>query len=245
VSKALEVSCNYFYFVVSERMAADGDIDMLNSYARRLGLGVPTGIEIGEFRGTIASKAHREANAAFWRPGDTLQAAIGQSDYLFTPIQMATMLGTFLNGGTRYANHLLLCVRDYGSGEIYYAPEPVIVEQTEIAPEHLNAIKRGMSNVIDAGGTAAILFRDFPGLTAGGKTGTAQVPKGSPNATFIAFAPYEVPEVAVSVVIEHGRHGTWAGFTAEDIFAYYFKYKTFGQSLDWPEETDEDFDEID
>jgi penicillin-binding protein 2 len=232
IDEALAVSCNYFYFVVGERMAENNDIELLNSYARRMGLGVHTGLEVGERRGVIASRAHKVANLSAWVPGDTLQAAIGQSDYVFTPIQMATMLGTFLNGGTRYENRLLLKVKEYGSGEIYHAPEPVIADEIDITPEHSSLLKRGMRDAVDEGGTGAILFRDLPGLTTGGKTGTAQVPSGSPNATFVAFAPYETPELAVSVVIEHGRHGTWSGFTAEDIFAYYFGYKNFEQSLD-------------
>jgi penicillin-binding protein 2 len=235
VGEALKVSCNYFYFVVAERMAAasPGDIQVLNSYAHRLGLGVRTGVEVGEERGVTASRAHSVANAGTWRPGDTLQSAIGQSDYLFTPIQMATMLGTVLNGGTRYENRLLLYVKEYGSDDIYYAPEPKIADHIDISPEHLNVVKTGMNEVTDTGGTAAVLFRDLPGLTTGGKTGTAQVGASkSPNATIVLFAPYSEPEISLSVVIENGRHGTWAGFTAEDIFAYYFNYKTFNESLD-------------
>ncbi|MCL2099497.1 MAG: penicillin-binding transpeptidase domain-containing protein [Oscillospiraceae bacterium] len=240
VDQALAVSCNYFYFVIGERMEANRDIEILNSYARSLGLGVRTGVGVGEYAGTLASRANKEANASTWYPGDTLQAAIGQSDYLFTPIQLSTMLGTVLNGGVRYESRLLLYVQEYGSDEIFYAPKSEIVSQIEITPEHLRALKTGMRNGFSEGGTASILFNGLPGLTAGGKTGTAQVHREkSPNATIVAFAPYETPELAMSVVIENGRHGTWAGFTAEDVFAYYFGYKSFDQSMDLPDEPDE------
>ena len=241
VSRALQVSCNYFYFVVGRRMAADNDIALLNSYARRMGLGVHTGVGFGEVSGMIASRANRTARAGTWFPGDTLQAAIGQSDYMFSPIQMSVMLGTVLTGGTRYKTQLLLYVREFGADGIYYAPEPQIADQFEIAPEHLEAVKIGMRDVFELGGTAAVLFRDLPGLTTGGKTGTAQVQRSrSSHATIVAFAPFEEPELSMSVVIEHGARGTWSGFVAEDVFAYYFGYKTFREALGLPEEEPEE-----
>jgi penicillin-binding protein 2 len=246
VHEALKVSCNYFYFVVSERMAENNDIKVLNSYAQRLGLGVHTGVGVGEKKGVLASLEHRIANASTWYPGDTLQSAIGQSYYAFTPIQMATLLGTVLNSGTRYETRLLLYVKEYGSDDIYYAPEPVIADQIEIAPDHFNAVKRGMNEVTEAaGGTGATLFKELPGLTTGGKTGTVQIRASeSSNATIVAFAPYEEPELSMSVVIERGSRGTWAGFVAEDVFAYYFGYKSFNQSLDLPDEIEEDMQEL-
>jgi penicillin-binding protein 2 len=152
---------------------------------------------------------------------------------------MAAMMGAVSTGGVRYETRLLLYVKEYGSDEIYYAPEPVIADRIDISPEHLNSIKLGMRDVFDpgAGGTAGILFQNMPGLSMGGKTGTAQVGRTrSPNATIVAFAPYTQPEIAMSVVIENGRHGTWAGFTAEDVFAYYFGYKSLSESLDLPPE---------
>jgi penicillin-binding protein 2 len=244
VAEAIAVSCNYFYYVLGERMEANRDIELLNSYARNLGLGVRTGIEVGESLGILASRANSEANASTWRPGYTLQAAIGQSDYLFTPLQMATMLSTVLTGGTRYETRLLLHVKEFGSDEIYYTPQPTAAAQIELIPEHLNAVKMGMNKVFTSVGTGVGLFSHLPGLMVGGKTGTAQVGEGrSPNATIVAFAPYEAPEISMSVVIENGRHGAWAGFTAEDVFAYYFGYKTFDQSLDLPEEDEEDEDD--
>ena len=248
VSTALQYSCNYFYFVIGRRMSADGDIAILNSYARQMGLGVPTGIGLGERRGIIASRERSEARAGSWRPGDTLAASIGQSEYVFTPIQMAAMLSTVLTGGTRYETQLLLHVKEFGSDEIYYAPAPVAADHIEIQSDHLNAIKLGMRDVFEPGGTGAILFADMPGLTTGGKTGTAQIRPGvSPHATIVAFAPFEEPELSVSVVIEHGSRGTWAGFVAEDVFAYYFGYATFYELTDFPappEEIEYDEDEV-
>ena len=236
VSEALQHSCNYYYYVVGERVG----IRALNEYSRHLGFGEYTGVEIAETRGILASPEYKEVNGEVWTSGDLLQASIGQSDNVFSPLQMATMLGTVLNSGTRYKSHLLLCVKEYGSDEIYYSPEPTVVDEIEISETSLNAVFLGMKNVIEAG-SAASLFNSFPNNFVGGKTGTAQVHvgKSSENGTFVAFAPFNKPEIAMSVVIEKGAKGTWAGFVSEDVLSYYFGYKTFEASMDLPEPTEE------
>ena len=227
VTEALEHSCNFFYFTVGDRVG----IEALNKYSRHLGLGEFTGIEIGETKGDLASES------AVWRGGDTLRAAIGQENR-FSPLQMAAMLGTVLNDGERYRSHLLLCVKEYGSDEIYYAPKPEILDSVEISESYLNAVRLGMRNVVEMG-TASVLFNGFP-VRVGGKTGTAQVgTTTSSNGTFIAFAPYNEPQVSMSVVIEKGAKGTWAGFVAEDVLAYYFGHRTFDDLMDIAQETHE------
>ncbi|GHU36378.1 hypothetical protein FACS1894105_06620 [Clostridia bacterium] len=236
ITEALRDSCNYFYYVASERIG----IDKMNEYSRHLGLGEYTGIEIGETKGILASRAYKEANAEAWYAGDLLQAAIGQSDNRFSPLQFATMLGTVINGGKRYASHLLLAVKDYGSAKSIFVKEPEILDETVISPENLLAVRTGMNDVIETG-TAASLFAGFP-VKVGGKTGTAQVNinKNSDNATFVAFAPYDNPEISMSVVIEKGSKGTWAGYVSEDILAYYFGYKTFAELTELRVETPEE-----
>jgi len=240
VTQAIQESCNYFFYTVGERVG----ITVLNDYARHFGLGGHTGIEIGEARGILASPEFAETRGEIWSGGQMLGASIGQSYNTFSPLQIATMLGTFLNGGERYKNTLLLCVKEYGSDEIYYSPEPEVVDSVEISEANFNAVKLGLRNVIELG-TAAALFNNMPGIRVGGKTGTVQVyvDKSSENATFVAFAPYEKPEIAMSVAIEKGAHGTWAGFVAEDVLMYYFGYKSFEQSMDLPVEIEE-IDEV-
>ncbi|MCL1793184.1 MAG: penicillin-binding transpeptidase domain-containing protein [Oscillospiraceae bacterium] len=237
VTQAIEHSCNYFFFVVGDRMG----INPLGEYAMRLGFGTRTGIEIGETPGILASREYAQSVGQVWTGGQTIAAAIGQSFNAFSPLQMATMLGAVLNGGQRYKNTLLLCVKEYGSDEIYYAPKPEIFDSAEISEAILNAVKQGMLNVIEAG-TAYSLFRDFPRYFVGGKTGTAQgnIGKSSENGTFVAFAPYSNPEVVISSVIEKGSKGTWAGFVSEDVLAYYFGYKTFAEAMDLPEEPEDE-----
>jgi penicillin-binding protein 2 len=205
-------------------------ITRLNEYSRRLGLGELTGIEIGETAGTLASPEFKESRGGIWVGGDLLQSAIGQSDNQFSPLQTANMLSTVLNGGYRYRCHLLLYVKEYGSDEIYYAPRTQILDSIEISDVNAEAVRRGMRDAISTG-TGRNLFNDIP-MRVGGKTGTAQISANrSNNATFVAFAPYTEPELSVSVVIEKGAHGSWAGFVAEDVIGYYFGYRTFEESI--------------
>ncbi|MCL2815120.1 MAG: penicillin-binding transpeptidase domain-containing protein [Oscillospiraceae bacterium] len=235
VSQAIQHSCNYFYFVVGDRMG----IGPIDAWATRLGMGEFTGIEIPETKGILASPEYAQSVGQGWAAGQTIAAAIGQSFNVFSPLQMATMLGAVLNGGERYKNTLLLCVKEYGSDEIYYAPRPEIAASSQIPQNALDAIKLGMLNVTE-GTVAGTLFNNFPRYFVGAKTGTAQVNigKSSENGTFIAFAPYSDPKVSVSAVIEKGSRGIWAGFVAEDVLAYYFGYKTFAEAMDLPEETE-------
>lgn len=229
VSRAIRDSCNYFFYTVSERMT----IEKLNEYSRRIGLGVNTGIELGETKGILASREYKEAHQGAWFEGDLLQAAIGQSDNAFSPLQMAQMISTVLSDGNRYAMHLLLKVEEYGSGTPVKQSQRTVLDTTNISDATFNAIKNGMSDVIESG-TAKSLFKSFD-LKIGGKTGTAQIRKDQSNlGTFVCFAPFKQPEVAMSVVIERGSKGTYAGFVAEDVLYYYFGYRTYEEAMGLP-----------
>ncbi|MCL2095567.1 MAG: penicillin-binding transpeptidase domain-containing protein [Oscillospiraceae bacterium] len=237
VGHALEVSCNYFYYTVGQRMG----INTLTRYSRLLGLGELTGIEIGETAGVLASREAKEASGGVWVGGDLLQASIGQSINQFSPLQTANMLATVVNGGDRYKCRLLSSVKEYGTDNIYYSPGSEIINSVDISAANLDAVASGMRNAI-ATGTGAILFNRIP-VQVGGKTGTVQVAAGRSNdATFVAFAPYNNPRLSVSVVIEKGAHGSWAGFAAEDIIEYYFGYKTFEEAMDMDIGIDIDLD---
>ncbi|MCL2159571.1 MAG: penicillin-binding transpeptidase domain-containing protein, partial [Oscillospiraceae bacterium] len=137
VAQAIRDSCNYFFYVVGDRMG----IDPLAECAKHLGMGEYTGIEIAEQRGILASPEFVESRGGVWTGGQTIAAAIGQSFNAFTPLQMANMLGSVLNGGNRYKATLLLCVKEYGSDEIYYAPEPELADSIDIPEAYLNAVK--------------------------------------------------------------------------------------------------------
>ena len=222
VTQALENSCNYFFYEVGRRLG----IDLMDEYAARFGLGEKTGIELDEeTAGHMASPEYKKqvvtnVTSQDWYGGDTLQAAIGQSYSLFTPVQLANYAATIANGGARYKVNLIKSIRSSVDGSAVKEFEPVIVEKIDMDWEVINAVKQGMKKVVDEG-SAAEVFANY-GIQVGGKTGTAQVGDGSNNAVFIAYAPFDNPQIAVSVVLEHGVRGTNAALVAKDIFDAYF-----------------------
>lgn len=235
VTAALENSCNYFFYEVGRRTG----IDTLGEYAAKFGLGELTGIELGEeSSGHMASPEYKRqvvksATSRDWYGGDTLQAAIGQSYSLFTPVQLANYAATIANGGTRYKVNLIKSIRSSVDGTVIKEFVPEAVADVRMDNKILNAVKNGMKKVVDDG-SASSIFSNYA-IQIGGKTGTAQVGDGSNNAIFIAYAPFDNPEIAVAVVLEHGVRGTNAGYIAKDMFDEYFDLNKITQA----EETEE------
>lgn len=238
VSAALENSCNYFFYEIGSRMG----IETIDEYAEKFGLGGETGIELSEeTAGHVASPEYKKqvvsnVTSQDWYDGDTLQAAIGQSYSLFTPVQLANYAATIANGGTRYKVNLIKSIRSSEDGSVIKEFTPEVVENIDIDEDNLDAVKQGMKRVAEEG-TASNIFNDYP-IQIGSKTGTAQLGNGSNNAVFIAYAPFDDPEIAVSVVLEHGVSGTNAAQVAKDIFDAYFNLTD-----DEPEEEEESVSE--
>lgn len=235
VSQALENSCNYFFYEVGRRMG----IDTIDEYAAKFGLGESTGIELEEeTSGHMASPEYKKEiikniTSQDWYGGDTLQAAIGQSYSLFTPMQLANYTAAIANGGTRFKVNLIKSIRSSNDGSVVKEFLPVIEDELDIDDDIIDAVKDGMKKVADEG-SAAELFANYP-IEIGGKTGTAQLGNGSNNAVFIAFAPFDDPEIAVAVVLEHGVRGTNAGDVAKDIFNKYFNLTEGAAATEQPE----------
>ena len=186
-----------------------------------MGLGDYTGIELAEeAKGQVASPALREKSGREWYPGDVLQAAIGQSDNLFTPIQIANYMATLANGGTNYQVRLLKAVKSNAIEGLLTETTPKIKHNLAVQQENLDAVLGGMQ-LATSEGTASAAFADFPFKT-GGKTGSAQVSRGSSNGIYVGYAPYDNPQIAVAVVIEHGGSGGNASHVARDVFWQYF-----------------------
>ena len=215
VSEAIGVSCNYFFYEVGRLVG----IDKLGEYARKFGLGEKTGIELSESTGIVAGPEYRDKLNMEWYPGDTLQAAIGQSDNMYTPAQLASYVATILNKGKRYKLHLISEVKSYKTGKVVYKTQPEIISDNPISDSTYNAVKDGMRRVTDDG-TASSVFADFP-IAVAGKTGTAEVTGGSDTVLFVGFAPYDNPQIAVAVVLEHGATSSYAAKVARSMFEYY------------------------
>lgn len=222
VTHAIENSCNVFFYELGRRLG----IDKLDEYAKKFGLGEYTGIELSEeAEGHMASPEYKKEVVenvidSDWFGGDTLQAAIGQSYSLFTPVQLANYCATIANGGTRYKVNLIDSIRSSVDGSVVEDFQPKVVEKIDIAKETMDKIRGGMKKVVDEG-SARSIFEGYP-IQVGGKTGTAQLGTGANNAIFIAFAPFDNPQIAIAVVLEHGERGTNAGRVARDVFDQYF-----------------------
>ncbi len=216
VRGAIENSCNYFFYELGDRMG----IDTLTEYASKLGLGTKTGIEVPEYTGILAGPEYRDKIGLLWNPGDTLQAAIGQSDNAFTPLQLCAYMSTVVNGGIRYKATLLDSVVDYYTGEVIYDNVPTVLDKIDIPYAHIDVLKSAMKSVV-VDGTARTVFDDYE-YEVGGKTGTAQMGKGSDTALFVGFAPYDKPEIVVSVVVENGDKSSRATEVAKAVFDHYF-----------------------
>lgn len=242
VSQAIEKSCNFFFYETGDRVG----IDKLAEFARYFGLGVKTGIELpSETAGILAdrdSKAALHPDSQNWNPGDTLNAAIGQGDNQFSPLQMAKYISMLANGGHNIDVSIIKTIRNADGSEVSKEEINNFVNQklgitdnnTEdmnINPDYLKAILAGMESVTqDSSGTAYVRFRDFD-ISVGGKTGSAEAGKDANgndivNAWFVGFAPFENPEIAIVVMVENGLHGNYTAEVVRDIMEEYFGMNT-------------------
>ena len=218
VTRAIEVSCNYFMYDVGRRLG----IDKLDEYAAMFGLGQKTGVELYEESGVVASPAFTESLGGTWYEGNVLSVAIGQESTQVTPIQLTNYISTLVNGGTRYSTHLLKTVKSSDFSQVVYEYEPQVQDEINIAQENLEAVTEGMRELTTGTGSLASAFRNLP-FEVGAKTGSAQVSSTSDsNAVFVCYAPYDDPEIAISLVVEHGGSGSVLASLAAEILAYYF-----------------------
>lgn len=204
---ALAKSCNYFFYELGRRVTAT----KLTDYYRQFGLGVATGVEVDDSKGIILDVEDGT--------GDTLQIAIGQLN-AFTPLQLANYTATLANGGTHYRASLIDKIVSYDISTVYERSEPEVLNEIEMSDSNLNAVKEGMLSVTEDG-TGRLALGDYP-IKVGGKTGTSQVDGKADHSVFIAFAPFDNPEIAISVVLENGNSGFSAGTVVRKILDAYF-----------------------
>lgn len=217
VTEAIRVSCNYFFFEAGRLLG----IAKLDEYASRFGLGEKTGIELGESMGTMAGPAYTESQGGTWYEGSITSVAIGQESTQATPLQLANYIATLVNGGTRHAAHMLKETKSSDFTQVTYRYEPQVLDEIEIKPQNLEAVKAGMLKMAQS--SPAFLALPF---RAGAKTGSAQVSaQTESNAVFVCFAPYDDPEIAVAMAVEHGGSGIELANMASEVLSYYFSSK--------------------
>ena len=215
VSQAITNSCNYFFYEVGRLTG----IQTIDDYADQFGLGRTTGIEIGDNSGALASPEYAAAHELDWTDGQTITAAIGQSYNLFTPLQLSNYVATLVGGGDHYNAHLLKSVKTYDNSKFIYVYDEPSDNTVSISPTTLNAVTKGMHDLTK--GSLAGAFSKCV-VPAGAKTGSAQVGTEIANGVFVAYAPFDDPEIAVSIVIEKGGSGAALASTAVEIINAYF-----------------------
>jgi len=237
LEKAISQSCDVYFYQVGQRVG----VDALAEFAQKLGLGKKSGVEMEhEKSGLTPTKEWKQKNRKKkWQEGETLSVAIGQGFNLVTPLQMCVMTATLANGGLVYRPQLVEKVVD-PEGNVVEIFKPDLMRKVEGFDRYFRLIRAGMVEVVHGKrGTARRVA--IEGLRIGGKTGTAQVVKLSQyrhlkeedipykyrdHAWFTCFAPAENPEIAVTVLVEHGLHGSsGAGPIAKAIMKEYFRNK--------------------
>lgn len=216
---AITNSCNYYFATMGYRMG----MDTLREYLTAFGLGQSTGIEIGDRAGTLPENPPGE-NQAPW-------AAFGQGNQLYTPLQLANYVATLVSGGKHCQPHLLKAVKSYDNTQILAVGDSTPTNVVEMKDSTLQAVKEGMLGYTQPGGQVYSYFKDCV-VTAGAKTGTAQLGGGTTNnGVFVCFAPYDDPQIAVSIVIEHGNAGAALASTAVKILNAYFTADEIGTAI--------------
>ncbi|MZG54506.1 MAG: penicillin-binding protein 2 [Nitrospinae bacterium] len=233
---ALVQSCDVFFYTVGHRLG----IDTLARYAKKFGFGFPTGLGLSrEKRGLVPSTQWKLKNRKQpWLLGETISASIGQGYNLVTPLQQANMIASVANGGMLLKPYLVKRIEEPG-GKTIKEFFPEIKGKISGNSESLEIVRKALRDVVNGPKGTGKRSR-LKDVVVSGKTGTVQVVRMKSNdeldkkdeipykyrdhAWFVAFAPYEKPEIAVAVLVEHGGHGgTAAAPIAQKIFKKYFQ----------------------
>ena len=219
LTRAITCSCNTYFYEVGRQLG----ISKINEWFTSFGLGQKTGVELTEAQGQAASKEAREAAGGIWYPGNTVQAAIGQSDNLFTPIQLCSYVATLANGGTRYKAHFVKSIKSYDYSETIYEAEPVVLNKVNASAENFAAVRTGMISM--ANSLAAFKGCEYK---VASKTGTAQAKKkvngvtvAYTNGFMISYAPADDPQIAVVIAIENVDSSGLGNYVREVYDAYF------------------------
>ncbi|MCR5208532.1 MAG: hypothetical protein K6C14_08670 [Eubacterium sp.] len=222
VRTGLRDSCNIFFYNCATRLG----IDKMNLYGSMFGLGEKTGVEIPEAKGILAGPEYRKRFDMLWLPGDTVQAAIGQSDNLFTPLQLCNYCATVANGGTRYQLHFVKSRISNATGVVSETGTNV-VRTLDVSPKNIKTVQEGMRMVALEGGPAYVFSRIDTKVAC--KTGTSQVVvKGIKhnNGFLITYAPYDNPEISVATAIELAGSGSSTSQITSSVIDYYYSHNS-------------------
>ena len=214
VTGGIQYSCNFFFYEVGYRLGIVGDtfndsvgLNKLAKYADMYGLSETSGVEIEEYAPDVSDL-------------DAVRSAIGHGTNNYTTAGLARYVTTVANSGTCYNLTLVDKVEDK-SGSVVRENEAVVRNRIDMDPNYWNAIHAGMRKVVEN----KSYFADLD-VNVAGKTGTAQENRNRPNhALFISYAPYEAPEISVTVRVANGYTSDYAAQIAKDVYEYYYGLK--------------------
>ena len=219
MADALRDSCNIYFYTLGHRLG----IDKIDEYAAMFGLGQKTGLELSEAEGYVAGPETSAMLGQEWYGGNLLSAAIGQDNTKITMLQLSNYIATLVNGGNRYQTHLLKTVKSSDFSETVYEYEAQPVETLDLDPAYVEAVKKGMWEVANDEESTVDQYLSNLAVEVGAKTGSAQVSADeNANAVFVLFAPYDDPEIVISIVVEGGASGANLASAAGEIVNYYF-----------------------
>lgn len=201
---ALAHSDNVYFYEMGNRLG----IDRLEKYARMFGLGAKTGIDLPyEATGLVANRRYKEKNFddGEWYLSETFDASIGQGFNLVTPLQAAMVMGEIAADGKRYKPHVVnrIIAPD---GSVVKDFQPELLSQLDVPEEDIKLVQDGLHDVTKYG-TAASSFRGFT-VDIAGKTGTAENSQGRDHGWFVAYGPFDNPNIVVAVIVENGGYGS-------------------------------------
>jgi penicillin-binding protein 2 len=251
LSTALGASCDTYFYELGYRFykLPAARRHPFQEWASRFGFGRPTGVDLpGEVGGLLPTPEWRQAMYTkktdpnwqvdrLWKPGDSIQLAIGQKDLQVTPLQMARFYALIANGGRLVQPHIAADVEEVGtktaSGRVLHSFAPGPAPSVDIDPVYLDAVRSGLYEATHASfGTSTSVFGTFP-VPVAGKTGTAEKAVSIPGFTgkmdqswWVGYAPADNPQIVVAALIENGGHGgTAAAPAALKVFEAYFNKK--------------------
>jgi len=231
VTKAIAESVNTFFYIIGGGLFnSNGNYEIfkglgvkkIREYAKLFGLSELSGIDLpNEKPGFLPTPEwKKEVKKERWYVGDTYHLSIGQGDILVTPLQVANFTAAIANRGTLYKPHLVKEIIN-PEGNTVEIIEPTVIRSNFIDSNNLEIVRLGLRETVTKGSARSLLT--LP-VKVAGKTGTAQVGgKKKPHAWFTCFAPYENPEIVITVLVENGGEGsTIATPIAYKILKWYF-----------------------
>lgn len=202
--EAFAHSDNVYFYEMGNRLG----IDLLEKYARMFGLGQRTGIDLPyEAKGLVANREYKKKNFedGDWYLSETFDAAIGQGFNLVTPLQAAMVMGEIAADGKRYKPHLVSRIQTQ-DGDVIKEFQPELLSELQVPANVIKLVQEGLHDVTKFG-TAASTFRGFP-VDIAGKTGTAENSQGRDHGWFVAYGPFDNPNIVVAVIVEQGGFGS-------------------------------------